>query len=294
MPYLPAPRFRWPDQAKCAAMICFDVDGETTALEHDPALRNRLTTWSQCTFGPTVGVPRLLGLLDHVQIPATFFIPAYIAEHHPRMLDAVVAGGHEIGLHGYAHEKLIDLSEPEEDEILGRSINILTRLTGKRPVGYRAPWFELNPWTPALLQRHGVQYCASAMGDDVPYRHQGGLIEIPGQWMLEDWEQFAFNADPAWGAPPQPCEKVYRLWWEEFEAMHAFGCCFVLTLHPWLSGRPSRVRMLERLFGAMHMAGDVWFARGSEIADWFENNPDARREVDFDKMPKEDQWNSRE
>ncbi len=283
--FSPSPRFLWPGGAKCAVVLCFDVDGETTALEHDAALRNRLTTWSQCAYGPTVGVPRILELLDHLGVPATFFIPGYIAENHPRMTGTVATRGHEIGLHGYLHEKLAYLDQRQEEDILLKSLEILTRLSGNRPVGYRAPWFELNPWTPRLLQDHGLLYCASAMGDDVPYRHDCGLIEIPGQWMLEDWEQFAFNADPAWGAPPENCSKVFDLWWEEFEAMHAFGCCFVLTLHPWLSGRPSRVRLIERIVRAMQNKGDVWFARASEVAEWFDRNPQARRETDLDLIP---------
>jgi hypothetical protein len=101
--------------------------------------------------------------------------------------------------------------------------------------------------------------------------------------MLEDWEQFAFNADPAWGFVPENCAKVYDLWWREFEAMHDFGCCFVLTLHPWLSGRPSRVRLLEDLVGAMREKGGVWFARGRELAAYVRANPGARREMDFDR-----------
>jgi peptidoglycan/xylan/chitin deacetylase (PgdA/CDA1 family) len=133
-----------------------------------------------------------------------------------------------------------------------------------------------------LLARHGVEYCASAMGDDVPYFHDNGLVEIPGQWLLEDWEQFAFNADPAWGVIPENCAKVFDLWWREFEAMHDFGCCFVLTLHPWLSGRPSRVRLLEEIVRAMQAKGSTWFARGREIADYVRANPEARREIDFD------------
>lgn len=280
--FQPELRFRWPEGFRCAAMLCFDVDGETTALSEDPALARRRTLMSQCEYGPRIGVPRLLGLLAHLEVPATFFIPAYVAEQHPRMVEAIVAGGHEIGLHGYLHEKLAYLSEAEEEAILTRSLEILTRLTGKTPVGYRAPWFETNPWTAGLLERHGLLYGASEMGDDVPYPHPGGLIEIPGQWMLEDWEQFAFNADPAWGVVPENCAKVYDLWWREFAAMHDFGCCFVLTLHPWLSGRPSRVRLLEDLVGAMQERGGVWFARGAEIAKWVKENPDARRELDLD------------
>ena len=263
-------------------MLCFDVDGETTALSEDPGLASRRTLISQCEYGPRVGVPRILGLLDHLATPATFFIPGYIVEQHPRMVEAIASRGHEIGLHGYMHEKLAYLGEAQEEEILVRSIEILKRSTGVCPSGFRAPWFEINPWTPALLQRHGIQYCASAMGDDVPYFHPNGLVEIPGQWMLEDWEQFAFNADPAWGFVPENCGKVFDLWFREFEAMHDFGCCFVLTLHPWLSGRPSRVRLLEDLVNAMKAKGRVWFARGREIADHARNHPEARREIDFD------------
>ncbi|SRR5581483_3141311 len=280
--FQPAPRFVWPDGRRCAAMLCFDVDGETTALSEDTALASRRTLMSQCEYGPRIGVPRLLGLLAHLQVPATFFVPAYIAENHPRMLEAIVAGGHEIGLHGYLHEKLAHLTEAQEEGILLRSIDILTRLTGSRPVGYRAPWFEINPWTPSLLARHNIGYCASEMGDDVPYFHENGLVEIPGQWMLEDWEQFAFNAEPAWGFVPENCSKVFDLWWREFKAMHDFGCCFVLTLHPWLSGRPSRVRLLEEMVTAMREQGGVWFACGREIAAYFRKHPEARRNIDFD------------
>src|SRR4051794_26434327 len=175
--YLPEPRCIWPDGAKCAAMLCFDVDGETTALSEGAALARRRTLMSQCEYGPRVGVPRLLGLLEHLEVPATFFVPGYIAEHHPRMIEAIVAAGHEIGLHGYLHEKLAYLSEEKEEEILVRCIGILERLTGKRPVGYRAPWFETNTSTAGLLHRHGVSYCASEMGDDVPYIHPNGLVE---------------------------------------------------------------------------------------------------------------------
>jgi peptidoglycan/xylan/chitin deacetylase (PgdA/CDA1 family) len=280
--FLPPPRFAWPDGQKCAAMLCFDVDGETTALSEDPALARRRTLMSQCEYGPRIGVPRLLGLLEHLGVPATFFVPGYIAEYHPRMMAAIASAGHEVGLHGYLHEKLAGLNEDEEEAILLRCLDLLEKLTGARPVGYRAPWFETNPWTAELLARHGLVYSASEMGDDVPYSHRCGLVEIPGQWMLEDWEQFAFNADPAWGFIPENCAKVRDLWWQEFEAMHDYGCCFVLTLHPWLSGRPSRVQLLEELVGAMRAKGGVWFARGRELAAYVRRNPAARREIDFD------------
>ena len=281
--YLPEPRFRWPDGKRCAVMLCFDVDGETTALSEDAALKDRLTTMSQCAYGPRVGVPRLLGLLKHLELSGTFFIPSWIVERHPRMTDAILEAGHEVGAHGHLHEKLASLSPEEEAAVLDRSLEILDRHLGGIPSGYRAPWFEINPGTVDLLESRGFSYNASLMSDDVPFLHDNGLVEIPGQWLLEDWEQFAFNADPAWGFIPEDCDKVFRLWWREFEAMRDYGCAFVLTLHPWLSGRPSRVQLLERLVQAIRDTGDAWFATGREIADWVKANPGARREIDFDR-----------
>jgi len=58
---------------------------------------------------------------------------------------------------------------------------------------------------------------------------------------------------------------------------------FVLTLHPWLSGRPSRVRLLERLVRSIQQKERTWFAAGQQIATYFRENPDARHEIDFER-----------
>src|ERR1700761_3670283 len=123
--FLPPPRFTWPEKNRCAAMLCFDVDGETTVLSEDPRLAFRRTLMSQCEYGPRIGVPRLLGLLKHLQVAATFFIPGFIVENHPKMVAAIAADGHEIGLHGYLHEKLAGLTENEEETLLLRCIKLL-------------------------------------------------------------------------------------------------------------------------------------------------------------------------
>lgn len=285
MTYSPKPRFTWPDGHKCAAMICFDVDGETTALSENLSLAERPTVMSQLRYGPTIGVPRILGLLDHLEIRANFFIPSYILEKYPNTCRTIRDKGHELGAHGHLHEKLNTLSPSEEEAVLNKSLEHFQNILDLRPAGYRAPWFEINPGTTDLLIENGFTYNASLMDDDVPYQHPNGLVEIPGQWLLEDWEQFAFNPDPAWGFVPEDCDKVFTLWWREFEAMRQFGCCFNLTLHPWLSGRPSRVQLLERLISRMNETGEVWFATGSEIAEYLKGNPDARHEVSLENVP---------
>lgn len=280
--FAPQPRFRWPEGKRCALLFCFDVDGETTALSEDLALQSRMTTMSQCEYGPNIGVPRILELFAHYQTPATFFIPSHVVEQHPKMTRKIHDDGHELAAHGHLHEKLAGLTEAEEAAILDKSFGIFEDVVGFRPTGYRAPWFEINPWTAALLKEKGLTYNASLMGEDVPFLHPNQLVELPAQWMLEDWEQFAFNADPAWGVIPEDTEKVFRLWWAEFSAMRDYGCCCLITLHPWLSGRPSRVKLIERILREAMALPDVWITTCSEVADYLLENPDARREINLD------------
>lgn len=266
--FQPAKRAEWPDGAACAVMLCFDVDGETVALSEGAKYGNHRSFLSMCRYGPEVGAPRLLDLLAHYQLPATFFVPAHVAENHPGLLRRVVAEGHEPGLHGDLHEKLTALSRPQEEAVLDRSLEVLERVTGVRPRGHRAPWFATNPWTPEVLASRGLDYSASEMGDDVPYLHDNGLVEIPGQWAMEDWEQFAFHPDPAIGFQPAGHDKVLRMWWDEYLAAKRVGGCYVLTMHPFLMGRPAKVRLLEDLLRRILDDGGAWIARGREIADW--------------------------
>lgn len=258
----------WPGGADCAVMLCFDVDGETVALSEGESYGRHRSFMSLCSYGPRIGAPRLLDLLRHYEVPATFYVPGYVAEQHPGLVKRIVAEGHELGLHGYLHEKLTGLDRAQEEAVLDRSLEVLERISGSRPVGHRAPWCATNDVTPEILASRGLLYSASEMGADAPYIHSNGLVEIPLQWTLEDWEQFAFHAEPAIGFQPAELEKVRRLWWDEFVAAADIGGCHVLTMHPFIMGRMAKVRLLETLIRDMSESGRAWFARGREVADW--------------------------
>src|SRR5699024_4251698 len=121
------------------------------------------------------------------------------------------------------------------------------------PVGYRAPWWELNWHSAEILAERGFSYDSSLLDGDRPYRLDTGddasstIVEVPVDWALDDWEQYAFY--PGWtgsGIIESPAKAV-EMWSVDAQAYHAEGGCFVLTNHPFLSGRPGRARMLERL-----------------------------------------------
>ena len=93
----------WPDGHRAAAAFTFDVDAESCVLAHDPAASSRMSLMTHQSYGPRVGVPRLLRLLERQQVTATFFVPGFTADTYPDVVRQIVDAGHEIAHHGYLH-----------------------------------------------------------------------------------------------------------------------------------------------------------------------------------------------
>jgi len=258
-------RFAWPDGKQCAAALTFDVDGETIPLVQDPEHgHERLTPISSACYGPAVGVPRILDVLHEFGLKGSFFIPGFTAELHPDMVERIIAEGHEVGHHGYLHERPNTLSDEDEEAVLQRGLAVLEGITGRKPVGYRSPAWDLKSGSPALLKRYGFHYDSSLMGNDIPYRvalPQGDLLELPVQWILDDYPQYSMTS----GGISSP-EKVFEVWSTEFEGYYRFNGCYVLTMHPFVSGRPSRILLLERMIRYINQYENVWWATLEEIA----------------------------
>jgi peptidoglycan/xylan/chitin deacetylase (PgdA/CDA1 family) len=223
---------------------------------------------SHQAYGPLVGVPRLLELLGEYELPATFFVPGLTADRYPGTVERIAAAGHEVGHHSYSHRSPVDLSESGERVDFERALTALERV-GVRPVGHRAALWEASWHTPGLVAEYGLEYDSSLMDADRPYRLRtpsGTIAELPPHWSLDDWEQYAFLPRPNIGGVIESPRKVLELWRRELDAMRRHGCLFMLTCHPFLSGRPSRVEALRDLIEHGLAVGDVEFATGTTIA----------------------------
>lgn len=269
-----APAFAWPAGRRAAAAFSFDVDAESGVLADRPEAAARLSVMSHQAYGPRVGVPRLLRILERHAVRATFFVPGYTAELHPQAVLAIRDAGHEIGHHGYLHEPPhLASGEEEEEGYLVRGLEALDRVAGVRPSGYRAPWWEATYRTPGLLARHGFRYDSSLMDADRPYHLAASpdlgaptIVEIPIQWALDDWEQYAFLPGLTGSGVIETPAKVLELWTAELDALVADGGCFVLTMHPFLTGRASRAEALDRLIVHARQIDGLWIATLDEIA----------------------------
>jgi len=139
---------------RIAVALSFDFDAESVWL--GGLNTNTPSALSRGAYAANEGVPRVLKLLGEYDLPATFFIPGYTAEIHPNETKAISDGGFEIGHHGYMHEPPTSLTHDEERVMIERGIEALVNVTGKAPVGYRSPSWELSPSTFSLLAAAGV------------------------------------------------------------------------------------------------------------------------------------------
>jgi peptidoglycan/xylan/chitin deacetylase (PgdA/CDA1 family) len=264
MPKLPP--YEWPAGKRCAFAFSADVDGESPWIwRHRGEQPGPISEIEQRRFGPRVGVYRLMDLLDEFRVKGTFYVPSWIAETYPHLVPEFAARGFEVGVHGHFHERVDEIDDDHNARVLDRSLATLTRQLGHAPRGYRSPSWELTPAVHRLLRERGFAYDSSLMSLDHPYSLDG-LVEVPIQWLLDDAVYFRFT-DHASRTPADPAQ-VLNSWIEEFEGIHEFGGAFVVTVHPWISGRGQRIRLLRKLFAHVQAKGDVWFTTIGEIADW--------------------------
>ena len=266
----------WPGDTRCVAMLTFDVDGPSGTLNRNPELADQPSVISMGEFGPRVAVPRILDLLDGHDVPATFFVPGWVAERHEAMVRTIADRGHEIAHHGYLHEPPATLGSREaEAEVLDRGSSILEGITGGRPRGYRSPSWELSAHSLELLSERGFAYDSSLMGDDSPYFVDAGaerLVELPVHWSLDDAPYYTFSPVQGRTAAMATPKDVLTAWTWEFEGAYRHGRAFILTMHPHTSGRFARLEALERLIRHMQARPGVRFMRCIDVAQsWTED-----------------------
>jgi len=253
---------------------------------------------SRGIFAGEVGCPRLLKLFEKYDLRTTWFIPGHSIETFPEQMKAVVDAGHEVGIHGYSHENPIAMTEQQEREVLLHSIDLCEQLSGRRPDGYVAPWWEFSNITNELLLENGIKYDHSLMHDDVhPYYVRVGdswtkidysksagewmkplergeetdLIEIPANWYLDDLPPMMFiKTAPNSHGFVSP-RHLFQDWQDTFDYLYREYdyAVFGMTIHPDVSGRPHVTMAHERLIEHINGCGGGRWATFNEIADDF-------------------------
>jgi peptidoglycan/xylan/chitin deacetylase (PgdA/CDA1 family) len=275
----PAPLFPWPNGAQTCLFPGFDVDAESVWIGGDRGNAERLVTLSYGGYEARVGIPKILELLARYEVRATFFITGWTLDAHPASCEAILKGGHEIAHHGYLHLRPEpgDLASMVEE--VDRGLDAMKRVLGVVPLGYRAPSGESFTALLQLLRDRGIRYSSSWRDDIRPYRHTlpdgPGPIEIPVNFAFDDW-----NFGMSHRSGPRTLvgrEDVLAIWRDEFEQTRDWGGVTTMVMHPQVSGRPMRIRILESFLQHVRGFDDVWWATGAEIAGHFEAREAAAR-----------------
>lgn len=261
----------WPNGARCACAITFDMDADSLIhIARPDDSHDRLYPISMGRYGPTVAIPRILDTYKRLGIKQSFFIPGWCMETYPDAVEAILRDGHEIGHHGWIHEDPIVTKGAAQEEAFEKALDTHKRMTGIIPRGYRAPVYNVTQQVIDLLIKHQFRYDSSLMADDIPYRMQtkdGSLYEMPVHWGTDDWPPFAHYDEIGYMMPVRGPSAGLEGFWEEFEAQYEAGGFFMLILHPFLTGRLARWRMVEQWLRTTLEERDVWFAPLNAIAD---------------------------
>ncbi|EOH9659072.1 polysaccharide deacetylase [Campylobacter coli] len=253
---------------------------------------------SRGLFAGEVGIPRLLKLFKKYNIPATWFAPGHSIETFPEQMKMIVDVGHEIGAHGYSHENPITMSAKQEEDVLLKSIELIEKISGKKPSGYVAPWWEFSNITNELLLKHGIKYDHSLMHNDfTPYYVRVGdkwtkidyskdakewmkplvrgqetdLIEIPANWYLDDLPPMMFiKKSPNSFGFVSPRD-IGQMWIDQFDWVYREMdyAIFPMTIHPDVSARPQVLLMHERIIEHINKHEGVKWVNLNDMADDF-------------------------
>jgi peptidoglycan/xylan/chitin deacetylase (PgdA/CDA1 family) len=263
----------WPGGARCAVALSFDSDHETNELREGGDSPGKL---SQGQYGNRQGVPRIVEILKRHNVPASFYVPAVTALLYPDEQRNLAAQGHEIGIHGWIHERNSVLPIDAERDLMQRSFDVLKKITGVDPVGMRTPSWDFSPNTLRLAKELGLIYDSSLMADVDCYEllmdeQPTGVVELPVEWIRDDAVYFNMNRFAAL-RPYTPPTDVFDIFKREFDAAYAEGGLFQLTMHPHVIGYRSRVWILDALIRHIQQHSDVWFATHADIVRYVKAN----------------------
>jgi peptidoglycan/xylan/chitin deacetylase (PgdA/CDA1 family) len=210
----------------------------------------------------TTALPRLLQALDELELRVTFFVEGLNTELYPDAVKEIAERGHEIGMHGWLHERWHELDPAEEAAVLARCREAFSHC-GIFPRGFRPPGGRLGERGFATLREAGIDWC-SPEGRTV--EACDGMAVLPFRWELVDatYLHRPFGAlRRSLGLPEAPLdpEDFERRLWAQLEALPEDEPAVVI-LHPFLTvddaAWAAERRILERLAGLRVVAGGAF------------------------------------
>jgi len=278
------PHPRWPNEARIAVSLVLNYEegGEACVLEGDahsesvltdlgavealPGVRN-LNVESLFEYGSRVGFWEIMRLLRSMGAPATVYAVGTALERNPEAAAELAASGFEVACHGQRWLDYQFVAAEVERAHMRRNVDAITRLVGRRPVG----WYTGRPSPNTrrlVVETGGFLYDSDAYNDDLPYWTQVSgqrHLVIPYSFdnndsRLQRGGDFA-TGDEFFSYCRDAFDWLYRSGVEGRPRMMSVG------LHGRIIGRPGRIGALARLIGHMQRHEGVWLCNRRAIAE---------------------------
>ena len=252
------PRLTWPGGARIAVWVCPNIEHyewlPAAIRQRDPWPRTPhpdVLSYSLKDYGNRAGVWRMMEVMDAHGIRGSVSFSMAVGEMFPEVLDAILSRDWDVFSHGIFNTRYHwGLDEHAERAEIAASVEAWRRMTGRQLRGWFSPAGSNTLATPDLVAEAGISYLCDLYHDDQPTPvrvRRGRLISLPYQMDLNDAVMIAAGAGEGEAQPRVMC----------------------VALHPYIIGRPHRLRYLDSLLAYMRRHEGVWFATGAEMADWY-------------------------
>jgi allantoinase len=273
------PAIVWPGGARVAVWVCPNIEHyefEPGPIRvRDPWPRTPhpdILSYGTKDYGNRVGLWRMFEVMDHYGVRCTVSLNLANYEHYPEIMEACERRKWDVMCHGiYNTQYLWGYQEDEERAFVADCVDTYRRLTGRKLAGWFSPAASFTLNTPHLVAEAGIKYYCDLYHDDQPvpvHVRSGRLIMLPYQMDLNDSVLYAGNGEG--DDYLQIARDMFDTLYAEGEASGRVMC---LALHPYIMGRPHRLKFLDAALRYICGHAGVWLATGEEIADWYyENN----------------------
>ncbi|WGW11475.1 polysaccharide deacetylase [Saxibacter everestensis] len=252
-------------------LLTFDMDAETLWTARDPDGANKPVWVSQGHYGPKVGLPRILRLLEKYGVTATFFVPGQVIERYPAEIESILSAGIDIEHHSYSHTWSDGLSRDAEAEEFQKGFDAIVSATGRKPLGWRSPAGELTPHSVGLMEQYEFSFSSNLFDSDTAHLLSDAgrvtdIVELPFAWALDDAPFFLYS-NRLQGRVMSAPSAVAETWIREYDGISTEpGAHFMLGMHPQVIGRHSRLWALEETIRHIVDAGDGEFVSCADYA----------------------------
>ena len=266
---------RLPGDARVAVWVIINIEewdiNEAMARTVLPTPQGRevipdIPNFAWFDYGLRVGFWRLKRVLDRRGIKATVSLNASVCLTYPQIVEESLKSGWELMGHGFIQRVLN--AEPDEREVIRRSISTIKEFSGKAPRGWMGPGLAETFDTPDILAEEGIEYVCDWCNDDQPYEMKvksGRLVSVP--YTLE------LNDIPIYAVQHHRSPEIFERTKDQFDTLYAEGAegarVMAISTHPYITGVSHRIKYFDMIFDYISRFQGVSFMTGSEVLDWY-------------------------